>query len=170
MLSEEWPQDFDLVVLGGNCLYELATPEEQEKCIHSAQRSLKPDGYIYLDNDHMEDDLDSSWYQSGIEDNCFHTGKCSDGTTLRGSREVIWYDAPKRLVRFRRTVEIISPDGKRTRKEWIEQKHPPTTVEMKAWLIKYGFAVENLWGNRDRSPYTDESVRAVFWAKLVKNT
>ena len=26
--TDEWPKDFDLVILGGNCLYELATPEE----------------------------------------------------------------------------------------------------------------------------------------------
>ncbi len=29
--TDEWPKDFDLVILGGNCLYELATPEEQER-------------------------------------------------------------------------------------------------------------------------------------------
>ena len=118
----------------------------------------------------MEGDLSPSWYQPGIEENCFPTGKCSDGTTVRGSREIIWHDAPKRLVRFRRTVEMITPDGKSTRKEWIEQKHPPSTAEMKAWLLKYGFAIENLWGDRQKIPYTDESARAVFWAKLVKNT
>lgn len=169
VLTEEWPQDFDLVVLGGNCLYELATADEQEKCIRFAWRSLKPGGYLYLDNDHMEGALDSSWYQSGIEDNCFPAGICSDGTNVRSSREAIWYDAPKRLVRFRRIVEMTTPDGKITKKEWIEQKHPPSTLEMKAWLIKHGFVIENLWGGRKKSPYTDDSQRAVFWVKLVKN-
>ena len=29
VLREAWPAGFDLVILGDNCLYELATPEEQ---------------------------------------------------------------------------------------------------------------------------------------------
>ena len=28
VLVKEWPSGFDLVILGGNCFYELATPEE----------------------------------------------------------------------------------------------------------------------------------------------
>ena len=170
VISKEWPQNFDLVILGGNCFYELATPEEQEKCIRFARRSLKLNGYLFLDNDHMEGDLDLSWRESSILENTFPTGQCADGTTVRGRREVIWYDAPKRLVRFRRIVEMITPDGKSARKEWIEQKHPPSTAEMKASLLKYGFAIESLWGDRKKSPYTDESPQAIFWAKLVKNT
>lgn len=42
VLTEEWPKGFDLVILGGNCLFELATPEEQETCIRKAQKSVKP--------------------------------------------------------------------------------------------------------------------------------
>jgi hypothetical protein len=33
VLVEDWLQGFDLVVLGGNCLYELAAAEEQERCM-----------------------------------------------------------------------------------------------------------------------------------------
>ena len=31
-----YPTGFDLVILGGNCLYELATAEDQEACIKAA--------------------------------------------------------------------------------------------------------------------------------------
>jgi SAM-dependent methyltransferase len=54
VVGEGWPTDFDLVILGGNCFYELATPEEQERCIIKAANSLKPGGHVYIDNDHME--------------------------------------------------------------------------------------------------------------------
>jgi ubiquinone/menaquinone biosynthesis C-methylase UbiE len=166
VLIEEWPKGFDLVILGGNCLYELATPEEQETCIHKAQQSLKPGGYLYLDNDHMEGDLDPKWRKFGINEIQFPTGKCSDGTMVKGTTETIWYDAKERLVRYRRTAEIITPDGKTSKKEWIEQCHPPSTGEMKTWLNKYSFVIDNLWGDRQGSPYTDESERAIFWARL----
>jgi SAM-dependent methyltransferase len=41
VLSMEWPGDFDLVILGGNCFYELATAADQELCIQKAARSLR---------------------------------------------------------------------------------------------------------------------------------
>jgi SAM-dependent methyltransferase len=44
VLELEWPSGFDLVILGGNCFYELASPEEQESCIAKAARSLRPGG------------------------------------------------------------------------------------------------------------------------------
>lgn len=168
VLRGNWPGGFDLVILGSNCLYELATPAQQESCIRFAGQSLKENGWLYLDNDHMEDELDPGWYTVGIDGRCFPNGKCSDGTQVKGSRETIWYDTKKRLVRFQRAVELITPGGQRLRKEWIEQKHPPSTPEMKGWLEKHGFVIENLWGDRKRSPYTDESARAVFRARLVK--
>ena len=39
VVSEEWPLGFDLVILGGNCFYELATQQEQERRIISAAAS-----------------------------------------------------------------------------------------------------------------------------------
>lgn len=165
VLTDEWPGGFDLVILGANCFYELATEQEQEGCICSACAALKPGAHLYLDNGHMEGDLDPSWRESGIEENRFPTGTCVDSTEVKGTMETIWFDVQKRLVHIRRTVTIVTPDGKTTRKEWVEQKHPPSTAEMRAWLNKYGFQVLELWGDRKRTSYTDQSDRAVFWAR-----
>lgn len=166
VLSGEWPEGFDFVILGGNCFYELATPEEQEKCISMAQHSLKPNGYLYLDNNHMEGNLNPGWCKPGVNKNRFPTGKCSDGTIVNGTTETIWYNLKERLVRYRRTAEIITPDRRTKKKEWVEQCHAPSTIEMKTWLKKYGLIIENLWGDRLKSVYTDKSDRAVFWARL----
>lgn len=161
-----WPEGFDAVILGANCFYELATGEEQEGCIRKAAASLRQGGHLYLDNNHMEGDLAEGWRKPGINENRFPTGTCADGTRVTGTAETIWFDAPDRLVRFRRTLEIVTPDGKATKKEWIEQKHPPSTGEMRAWLDQYSFVIENLWGDRRQGRYTDQSGRAIFWAEL----
>jgi SAM-dependent methyltransferase len=166
VLTEEWPKGFDLVILGGNCFHELATPEEQETCIRKAQKSIKPGGYLYLDNDHMEGELDPRWQKPGNR-KAFPTGVCADGTKVNGFTEVIWYDIANRLVRYRRTVVITTPEGNTRETEWFEQCHAPSTVEMKGWLKKYGFVIEKLWGGRDKSPYMDKSERAVFWARQI---
>ncbi len=165
VLTTPWPLGFDVVILGGNCLYELATPEEQEACIGAAATSLRPGGYLYLDNNHMEGELAASWREPGVNVNRFPTGRCADGTVVQGTTETIAFDAQTRLVRFRRTVTITRPDGTTTQREWVEQKHPPSTAEMRAWLARHGFEVEGLWGDRRGAPYTDASGRAIFWAR-----
>jgi SAM-dependent methyltransferase len=165
VIADAWPTGFDVVVLGANCFYELATPEEQEHCVRAAATALISGGYLYLDNNHMEGELDLSWYKPGVKENAFPTGVCADGTQVRGTTETIWHDVTQRLVRFRRTVTIESPDGAVQKKEWTQQKHPPSTKEMSEWLQKHGFVMEELWGDRHRSPYSDESGRAIFWAR-----
>ena len=164
--SDKWPENYDLVILGGNCFYELATPEEQEKCIISAAASLKSDGYVYVDNDHMEAELDSSWQKSGAS-RAFPTGKCSDGTDIESWWEAIWSDVSNRLIKFHRTTKVTFPDGNIIQKEYVQQKHPVSAGEVQEWLEANGFTIEQIYGDRAATPYVETSDRAIFWA--VKN-
>jgi len=165
VLNEDWPLGFDLVILGGNCLYELATAEEQEKCIARASASLRPGGYVYLDNNHMEGTLSESWQRLDIDEKAFPTGTCKDGTKVQSERERFWFDIPQRLVKYRRSTRITFADGSIRTKEYIVQCHPPSKVEMQTWLEKYGLVVEQVFGDRAGNPYEDASNRAIFWAK-----
>ena len=161
--SDDWPRDFDLVILGGNCLFELATAGEQEKCIEYAVSSLRPGGRVYVDNDHMEGELDPSWQKAGITLR-FPTGRCADGTNIESEGETVWFDKQHRLARFRRRTKVTFPDGKTIEKEYIQQKHPVSKVEVQSWLEKYGFVVDKLYGDRAGNPYDETSDRAIFWA------
>lgn len=161
----DWPTGFDLVVLAGNCFYELATPEEQEACITAAAKALKQGGFVCVDNDHMEGELDERWCEPGIQRGQFPTGTCADGTKLEGTRETIWFDVAKRLWKARCSVTITSPDGTVKCKEWEVQKHPVSTYEVNGWLEKHGFEILHLYGDHAGSPYTDEMSRAFFWAR-----
>jgi len=161
--SEEWPQGFDLVILGGNCFYELVTADEQEECILRASNSVKPGGYIYLDNNHMEGELDSSWQQSGVKKG-FPTGRCLDGTNVESTLETVWFDVQRRLARFRRCTKLTLPDGSIIEKEYLQQKHPVSTIEVQTWLENHGFNIRQLYGDRAGNPYTETSDRAIFWA------
>ena len=170
VIAAEWPRGFDVVILGGNCFYELATPAEQEGCIAAAASALNPGGYLYLDNDHMEGNLARSWCHLGVDENVFPTGVCADGTQIYGASETVWYDEKRRLVRFHRSVTVQTKDGDIRRREWTQQKHPPSTLEMSVWLNTHGFVTEHLWGDRQRASYSSESERAVFWAKKSGGT
>jgi SAM-dependent methyltransferase len=164
--SDQWPQGFDLVILGGNCFYELATPQEQEGCILSAVAALNSGGYVYVDNDHMEGDLAESWRKPGVSRG-FPTGTCADGTRIESTTETIWYDAPRRLVKFRRCTRVTLLDGRVTEKEYIQQKHPVSIVEVRTWLETHGLVTEQLYGDRAGNPYAETSKRAIFWARLA---
>lgn len=164
ILGSRWPRGFDLVILGGNCLYELATAGEQEACIREASQSLFPGGYLYVDNDHMEGDLHPSWRKPGVS-GCFPTGVCNDGTRFSSTWETIGYDTAGRTVTLRRCTRVEGPDRTMTTMESIQQKHPVSKDEVAGWLEGYGFVVQNLYGDRLGRPYTGESTRAIFWAR-----
>lgn len=166
VLDAPWPAGFDLIVLGGNCLYELASPDEQERVIAAAAGALKPGGFVFLDNDHMEGDLHESWLHSGRRRGVFPSGVCADGVRVEAFNDVLSCDAQQRLWRCRRAIRLTSPDGRVEEKSYIQQKHPPSTAEMRGWLEAHGFAIQQLFGDKMGSPYVDASPRAVFWARL----
>jgi len=168
--SESWVRitgsnHFDLVILGGNCLYELASAEEQERCIEQAAQVLKKGGYLYLDNDRMEAGLTPSWQQPG-ERPGFPSGVCADGTLVESTIEAVWWDATRRLVRFRRRTQVTRPDGLSVEYEYLQQKHPVSAGEMSGWLLEHGFKIQALYGDRRSNLLTPDSERAIFWAQL----
>jgi len=166
VLTTPWPEGFDLVLLGGNCFYDVASAEEQERCIAMANAALKPGGHVYVDNDHMEGDLDPAWRRPpGAVVKSFPDGTCADGAQVEATTETVWYDVARRLVRYRRTVTVTSPDGTVNQKEWTEQCHPPSKSEVASWLEHNGFAIEQVYGDRLGNPYRDTSDRAIFWAR-----
>ncbi len=166
-VAGKYPPDFDLVILGGNCLYELGTPGDQEACIAHAAQALKSSGHLWLDCDHQEGDLKETWRNVGeVNDNAFPSGVCADGAVVRSTSETLWFDAARRLVRARRQT-VVRKDGRVLHEQaFVVQTHPPSTAEMRWWLERHGFEVISLWGDHARAiPYTDEAARATFWAR-----
>jgi SAM-dependent methyltransferase len=150
-----WPTGFDIALMGGNCLYELGGPQEQERCIASAAASLQSGGRLFLDNDHMEGELAETWRTCGRHRH-LRPFTCQDGTVLEFEAETIWYDAPRRLHRSRRRTTVTGPDGSSRIVEFIVQKHPPSLCEMRGWLSAHGLAVV----------YANETPeRATYWAQ-----
>lgn len=165
ILRDRWPGPFDLVILGGNCLYELATAEEQVQVIAAAAAALRRGGRLFVDNDHMEGELDRSWYDPSVEEGVFPSGECADGTHLDSRWEVTWYDATERLIRFRRTTRVTLPDGRFLEREVVQQKHPVSAGEVAGWLTDQGLVIERMLGDYEGAPYSDAAPRAIFWAR-----
>jgi len=165
VLAGAWPSGFDLVILGGNCFYELAAPEEQERCIAYAAQSLNPGGAIYVDNDHMEGELDEAWKVMESRPS-FPTGVCADGVQLASTVQTVWYDSARRLARFCRRTVLSFPDGRKVERQSVQQKHPVSVSEVRTWLERHGLSVEHVYGDWAATPYDSASPRAIFWAKM----
>lgn len=163
-----WPTGFDVVVLGGNWAYELATAEEQQACIAAAGQALTPGGHLFSDTDHMEGELDEAWQRRDGVKPCWPTGELTDGTKLDGWNETVWTDPAARLWRCRRGVKITFPDGTMRESVRSQQKHPVSGEELQAWMAAHGLVVEWHCGQHgtDR-PYTPDAPRATFWARLA---
>lgn len=164
-LEVDWPRGCDLVILGKNCLNELATPQAQEDCIQKAVRALKRGGHLYLDAAPIEGELDSAGQTPGFLEKQSLSGTCADGAQVEDFIETIRFDAPQRLVRFQRRIEITLPDGEKIIQEFEQQKHLVSVAEVRDWLERNGFEIEQCFGDYDGSPYEAASPRAIFWAK-----
>jgi SAM-dependent methyltransferase len=164
-LAGGWPSGFDVVLLAGNCFYELASVQEQEGCIAAALDALKSGGHILVDNDHMETPLPESWTQKGIHKTKWPSGSLADGTVLEGYTENLDCDAENRIWRARRTIIVRHPDGRSDTYSFFQQKHPVSFGEVQFWLEKHGFNTEQTFGDRFGGPYNSDSLRATFWAR-----
>ena len=43
-----------------------------------------------------------------------------------------------------------------------------SAAEVRGWLEKHGFEIESFFGDRAGRPYTDDSPRAIFWARKMR--
>lgn len=160
---QAWPGENDLLLLGGNCFYELGEPVHQEGLIRTALDALRPGGLLFIDNDHMEGDLPASWTDPSPQPS-FPTGRCADGVRLESSMQTVAFDATRRLVCLRRVTRIIQPNGQVQVKERMQQKHPLSMAEVRDWIEYHTFILDACWGSYDGAPFTPESPRAIFLA------
>jgi SAM-dependent methyltransferase len=101
VLAARWPEDLDVVLLGGNCFYEVSSSDEQKALISRAASALRSGGHVFLDNDdHQSVTLQAEWQKPpGSPRRAFPSGTCGDGTVLEGSTETAWYDVQGRSRR-----------------------------------------------------------------------
>jgi SAM-dependent methyltransferase len=168
-VDEDWPGGFDLVILGANCFYQLGSAEEQEAMIRKAARSLRPGGWLYIENDNMEGGLADSWCR--LDDKPrpwkFPRGTCRDGTMVRSLIQVVHFDKNARLRRARRQILLEKADGTRMASDWYTvQTHPAGAADITEWLEQHNFEIIGKYRSTDRSPYQPGCPRAIFWARL----
>ena len=162
VLVGNWGTGYDLVIIGANSFYELSSANAQEKCIRFAWEALKPGGFIYVDNN----DYKNNWANGpfGREQIIFE-GTGTNGVFGRFTVKSVSFDTLNEVLEIERTWFNRAPGGTETIVQYRGKKHPVRAAEVEAWLLKHGFTILQLFGDRRGNPYTPESNRAIFWAQ-----
>lgn len=136
----------------------LLTREDQNRALTCIRESIRPGGRLAFDismdvNDAVEEPQERTASYTSAD-------RGIDVTERRWVKR----DVSAGTITFRSTYLFRRPEG-------IGQFTEHATVrivsreEIERALITNGFSVETIWGNYDRSPYTDESPRMIFVAR-----
>lgn len=165
VLECDWGNDYDLIILGGNCFFELRSLDEQYKIIEKAERALRNGGYLFIDHDNIEKELPESWCQINEVNKGFPTGDCEDGTRLESFVKPIYVDKKKKIWCAERKLSVIRNQKMIRSYKWIQQKHPIGYSEVINMLEKK-FVVLNVWDGVDKKRFDiSSSTRCTIWAK-----
>ena len=168
VISDDWGNGFDVVVLAGNFLFNIISDMEYEKAqqllIQKAANTLISGGSIYIDYGytiHPE-----NWFGKPGE-SIIWEGKDSDGNTGRMILLNSTYDKKSGINKFFRRFELTLTNGNVIREDIPSLKHFATLEQIHAWLSSYGFIIEEEYGDYNRNPISEKTHRAIIWAKKI---
>ncbi len=169
-ITEDWDNDFDVVVLAGNILLNIVSDmdysQAQALFIRKASEALKTGGHLYLDFDCYNRPTKSSDHK--------HEWVCFEGTDDRGTygKYIVVsgdYSADTRIDRSSRRNEITPVCGKAEIFETQSVKHFPTLLQVHTWLSEVGFMIELEYGGYEYQPVNEAIIgnRAIIWARKI---
>ncbi|WP_157950074.1 class I SAM-dependent methyltransferase [Vallitalea okinawensis] len=161
-----WAKGYDAIILGCNCLFELATLEEQEKVLTKAYNSVKSGGYIFIDSDIIENELPDYWCKLNTENSAFPSGLCEDGIELKSYSKPTFVDKKNKIWKASRRTEVYKDSKIIAEYSWKQQKHPIGYSEIMNIVANLNLSVINVWGDIiGKKPFKLGSGRATFWLK-----
>ncbi len=162
VLDGYWGENYDVILLAGNSLYELPSVDMQEKVIRFASEALHHGGKIFIECDGYK----RNWGESeiGIKRTIFE-GNGEGGDYGVFTMEGVRFDQNKNVLHMKRTWFYRSADGSEFYTEYLSSKHPIAAHEIESLLHKYNFKIKKKLGDREGNSYSSDSNRAIFWAE-----
>lgn len=168
VISDEWGNGFDVVVLAGNFLFNLVSDmdyeEAQRLLFKKAADALVPGGSIYIDYGYTMHP--ENWFNNSVE-NVIWQGTDSDGNTGRMILFNSTFDKERNINQFTRRFELTLTDGSEIKEDILSSKHFATLEQIHTWLSSNGFIVEEECGDYSHNPISESTSRAVIWAKKI---
>ena len=160
---------FSLITVPFRPLSHLLSTEAQLDCMCCMNRHLEMGGRLILDVFHIEPGAvhDAAFIQERLD---FDQVPLPDGTTLRRTHRFAAFDRARQINQLELIYYVTHPDG---RVERIVDGFPWRyfyRYEVTHLLARCGFEVVELYGDFDRSPFTDSSPDMIFIAEKQRET
>ena len=172
-VSSDWGDGFGLVVLGANILYSITSDMDyakaQELFIKKAAAALVPGGYVFIDyrpGGHFVTQNELSTSKSG-DSLTIWEGTDSDGNYGRMVLTDLCYDAATGYDSFTRRFELTLKSGETITQDIPSKKHFALLGQLHEWLEKAGFAIEQEYDGYTKNPISNETERAVIYARKL---
>jgi len=156
-------------VLAGNILINIVSDmdyrEAQRLFIKKAADCLKNEGNLYLDFNlffHPE-----KFFGVPLERIIFEgtddRGVYGKYTVLGGT-----YDSDTQICEGKNRTDLTLPDGTQKIIYGVSRKHIPTLADIHKWLAESGYEIVTEYGDYNKNPVSDNTGRAIIWARKCK--
>ncbi|WMJ23829.1 class I SAM-dependent methyltransferase [Paludicola sp. MB14-C6] len=168
VILDEWDVNFDVVMLAGNFLFNIVSENSydkaQELLFKKSAKSLEYGGHIYIDYGYTLSP--ENWFCFS-EERIIWEGTDSDGTYGKMTLSDSTFDKETGMNEFVRKFELTLKDGTKIEQKINSKKHFATLDQIKNWLEKYGYCVENIYGDYNKNPISETTNRAIVWARKI---
>jgi SAM-dependent methyltransferase len=156
-------ETYKLITVPFRAFQHLLPVEEQKACLGCVSKHLEPGGLFILDLFNPRfDRLYQTKYEDEIED--LPETQLPDGRTVHRTSRLAGFHRHEQYNDVEMIYYITHPDG---REERLVQAYPFRYLfryEVEHLLELCGFKVIDLFGNHDRSAYSDDSPEMIFIA------
>lgn len=157
-LRDEPP--FDLAIVAVKTFAYLLEREDQQRCIATIARHLRPGGLFAIDLLHPRPD----WVAEPVgrlRDDLLATS--ADGVTVSRVESLVSVDLVRQVRVIRSAYEVIDPNGTITLKRFVEWPYRWTyRYEAEHLLERAGLSVEGLYGGYAGEPFASDSPAMIF--------
>lgn len=166
VIHDEWGNGFDVVLLAANFLFNIVAEMDYEKAqelvIQKSADALLSGGHILIDYNYT---FHPEWWFNNPNPKVIWEGKDSDGNFGKMTLLEHSYDETTGVVKFTRRFEFDLADGNSFVKNIPCEKHFLKLEQVKEWLLKYDFIIENEYGDYQGNPIDENTSKAIIWAR-----
>ncbi|MBC5805219.1 MAG: hypothetical protein DLM53_02130 [Candidatus Eremiobacter antarcticus] len=166
MTDFELKQRFQLVIAPFRCFQHVLAVERQIACLRCVRRQLAAGGTFVLDVFQVQAARmhDTAFMQESVE---FEGVALSGGRTLKRTFRTAAFHRGEQYNDCELIYYVTKPDGGSERLVHAFPLRYFFRYEVEHLLARSGFAVEDVFGDYDRSPLADDSPEMIFVAKAA---
>lgn len=166
VINDEWETGFDVVLLVANFLSNIVSDmdyeQAQELMIKKSADALVSGGYVLIDYAYTF--YPEKWFNNP-NPNIVWQGTDSEGNSGKMVLLNNTYDRETGIAKCIRRFEMTLADGSNLIQEIPTEKHFATIEQVREWLKRAGFVIENEWGDYSGNPISEKTNRAIIWAR-----